>query len=284
MLLATPKHMKLILSMVAILSVLQTPAFAGETGSTIIGGSNVQASSVIARRTVALFMINAKGEGSLCTGSIVNDKTILTAAHCIYGVKGAVVVFGTGGIINTVKRIFAQQQPARIGPNYRIASKIQMVSGYSPDNSNTTEYTDLALVSFDGGLPQGYEAAQFLNQANTLKSLQAGSPVVLAGYGITSKEERDSKSKTGPDTSGTLRQVTVAMNQLGPRKINLVFQGQINKDACSGDSGGPAMVAVNNQVYVIGVASRSDCVTSSIYTWVPREKVQSLVSSASSAL
>lgn len=268
--LVTPSCMKLILSSLMVLSLLN-PSLSRAEG-TIVGGQLVNSGDIIARRTVGLFMVNANGSGGICTGSILNKGAILTAAHCIKNARAVFVIFSINGITKIVQDAMARQPVQAVGRNYRLATNFRQLPGYSGEQGGADEFSDLALVTFNGGLPAGYEPAHFLNQAEGAKRLTPGAPVTIAGYGITSVNERDNPSANGPRTSGTLRQVTIQFAQFSPEKKNMFLQGRPGKDACSGDSGGPAMVAANGNVYVVGVASRSDCVQMSIYTWVPREK------------
>lgn len=235
----------------------------------IVGGRLVTASETIARRTVGLYMVKHDGKGGICTGSILHAGAVLTAAHCIHNAKTVVVVFALNQVPKIAQQVLTSQSEGTL--QARVATRFRALPGYSGQTGGEDEFSDLAVVAFSGGLPSGYEPAHFLNQAETAKYLKKGTPVTLAGYGITSVEER-SASISGPKTSGTLRQVQIAFNSFSPNRVQMLLQGPTNRNACSGDSGGPAMIEAEGNVYVIGVASRSDCIQSSIYTWVPREK------------
>lgn len=261
--------MKLILSTLMIFSLLNNGLARAE--GTIVGGQLVKSGDRIARRTVGLVMVGSDGSAGTCTGAILSKGAILTAAHCVAGAKNIFVVFSINGVMKIVQDA-AQTKPFQPnGRNYRFATNFRQLKGYSGQQGGDDEFSDLAVVTFAGGLPMGYETAKFLNQAEGGKLLTAGAPVVVAGYGITSVNERDNPTASGPRSSGTLRQVSLQFDQFSAGKKNMFLEGQ-NRNACSGDSGGPALVSAGGEVYVVGVASRSNCVTSSIYTWVPRER------------
>jgi secreted trypsin-like serine protease len=276
--------MKLILSLMVALT-LQTAglnaAMAGTFSPDIVGGRTVAANDTIARRTVALYMLKNDGKGGLCTGSILNGGTILSAAHCVYNVKKVVVIFALNNIGKIAQAALTSENGA--GGIARVASNFRQLPGYSGQAGGSDEFPDLALITFKGGLPVGYEPAHFLNQAETAKVLRSGAPVTVAGYGITSVEERN-QTISGPNTSGTLRQVTIQFASFSQNKVQMFLKGPTNRNACSGDSGGPAMVTIEGNPYVIGIASRSDCIQNSIYTWVPREKAAESARYAAAAI
>jgi len=268
----------------------------------IVGGSNVDPSNVIAKRTVGLFFISTEADGStgngVCSGSILDDTRILTAAHCVVGYKQGVVVFSTDNLLDLVKKAVGSSVAAV--PELRMMTGVKQEPGFpGGEVSGAGEFNDLAVITFAGGLPQGYEPAKFLAKADALQALKKGASVTLAGYGITSapvqqpaKQAADPTkrpppanpaSPTNPPPAsdddqgvGTLREVTVRAASFSQNSIDLFVLGAKNHDACSGDSGGPSMVSVGGEVYVVGVASRSDCTKTSIYTFVNDEIVSSL--------
>jgi secreted trypsin-like serine protease len=145
--------------------------------------------------------------------------------------------------------------------------------GYSGQAGGNAEFNDLAVVTFSGGLSAGYEPAHFLAKADALNALSKNAVVTLAGYGITSAPVATPNPSNPDQGSGTLRQVSVNFQSLSSQQIDIYVAGTRGHDACSGDSGGPAMIQLSGETYVVGVASRSDCRSTSIYTLVDRENV-----------
>lgn len=240
---------------------LQAPALA--TVLPVVGGKLVKANDPIANQTVALFFFTQDADGhqaqGLCTGSIIDHSRVLTAAHCIEDFKAGFVVFTLNGVIDVVKAVL-KNDPEALKVSRRITS-VKAEPGYDP-NGGEDEFNDIAVVNFKGDLPQGYQPAKFLSQDNALASIQSGGTITLAGYGITK-----ANSQNGV---GTLRKVGRKFLKLTDHQLNVWVTGSNGHDACSGDSGGPAMVTQGGEVYVIGVASRSDCVRESIYTVVSK--------------
>jgi secreted trypsin-like serine protease len=256
----------------------------------IVGGTTVGVNETIAKRTVGLFFILHDGSNGICSGSILDNTRILTAAHCVQNVDAGVVVFSNNNMINLV--INASQNGVDAVPQLRLMTGIKQEPGYSGQEGGNDEFNDLAVVTFEGGLPAGYEPAKFLPKASALQVLRRNAAITLAGYGITSAPAEEQAPVPGAsptpaptpdpsappvdDGSGTLRQVTVGFGLFSPNQIDMYVGGLTGHDACSGDSGGPSMITVGGEVYVVGVASRSDCVQMSIYTFVNQEIVSGL--------
>lgn len=242
----------------------QAPALA--TSLPVVGGKLVKASDSFSKHTVALFFFTLDADGNqgngLCTGSVLDSSRILTAAHCVENVKAGFVVFALDGVIDIVKGAL-KNDPASLKVSRKI-TKIKAEPGYDP-NGGDDEFNDVAVVSFADGLAEGYKAAKFLSDKDTLASIQAGGAITLAGYGITKPNSQDGV--------GTLRKVDRKFLKLTENKLNVWVSGSQGHDACSGDSGGPAFVKQGGEYYVVGVASRSDCVKTAIYTVVSKNSL-----------
>jgi hypothetical protein len=210
--------------------------------SQIIGGANLSPIHKISSHIVALYDL---AEGGLCTGSIISEDIILTAGHCIPANPASLVVlFGVD---------------ARNAVIYRQALFAGAHKNFLPKESGA--WSDIGLVYFSGGLPEGYTPISIL--ADEIH-LQKGVQTELAGYGLS-----DGVNKTG---SGYLRHTLVSID-------NPMFQyGEVTLDqtkgtgACHGDSGGPAFVVVDSEIKLWGVTSRGekdpndDCSQYAVYT------------------
>jgi secreted trypsin-like serine protease len=215
----------------------------------IIGGNTVSASDPVAASTVALVMVDPDQEVSLCSGSILAENLVLTAAHCVADPKSIVrIVFGTKFNPEDLK-------------NSVEADAFAPHPQYNPKKM-TQDQNDVGVVFFRGGLPEGYEPAQLLTQSNTLSK---GTKVELAGYGITQAE-----SQKG---SGVLRKAEVSISNPEFGKTEVILDQTQGEGACHGDSGGPAFVKIGATNYLWGVTSRAypnnagdDCAHEVVYT------------------
>lgn len=241
----------------------------------IVSGSDVTAPNVYSQHTVFLQMKGAKG-GGICTGSIYDSQTILTAAHCLVGAEQALIVFANN-VKNGVKR--EQVRPvdmASVHPNFRMPARPEGQPPTDPNtpaipkvptvdevvaalsNGSNTDY-DIAMVHFQGGLPAGYTPVKLAKSANVV---QPGTKMHMIGYGLSKVDSKmavingQATFIPVPDqtTPGQLRESEVAIDRYD-LKTGMIFTDGRSTSVCSGDSGGPAFVmdASGNPVQV-GIA------------------------------
>lgn len=195
-------------------------------GEKIIGGSPVAVADSIASTTVAFL-----NGGALCTASIVAADLVLTAAHCV-----------EGGSLSEMRIVFSRSAGAQV--TARVVKAV-VPSRWRAVREDEPDQGDIALVRFAGRLPAGYRAANLLADAT---GLRAGQAVTLAGYGIT---------QTHPHTgSGRLRRVQVAIAEPNFGRTEILFDQRAGRGACHGDSGGPAFVERDGQLWLLGLTNR----------------------------
>jgi len=174
------------------------------------------------------FLVTVLPSGNLCGGSIISDRWVVTAAHCLEGLT-------------------ASDVSIRAGSN-------QLFSGYTtyqaeniylhPAYDNWTFDNDIALIQVSTAITAAKTASiDFLRGSNESSLLSDFDEVVVAGWGTTS---------SGGTTSSNLLKVSVdvqfpstcrANTDYDPSEItdNMICAGVMGggKDSCQGDSGGP---------------------------------------------
>ena len=218
---------------------------ANELNGGIIGGVDATGTEDYAKSTVMLY---DKAIGGTCSASIVSDKLLVTAAHCVRSNPLSLfVVFGTKAESTDIiiRRVVTTETTD-------VWASRQMM----PENNG-----DMALVGFVGGLPAGYVPARMLGDATKLVT---GMAVTLAGYGTS-----DGVANTG---DGILRSVETTILDAKYTETEILMEQSKGKGACHGDSGGPAYVTVDGKRLLIGVTSRgvndalNHCDVASAYT------------------
>lgn len=167
-----------------------------------------------------LMVLNARG--GVCTGIVLSQRTILTAAHCTEGGVDLRVHWRDGG-----------GEPVLIAP----ASVTFHPEFEAKAIAARRRSVDLALLRLPSPLPGRFSPATLFDGALP----RAGTPVTLAGYGVS----REGEART----TGTYRSATLsAVEPYGPGRI-LIWASdpetagkKPGAGACQGDSGGPILV------------------------------------------
>ncbi len=251
--------------------------------SGIIAGTAVSNQDALSKSIVGIFATHQAGDtgGAICTGSLLPGNIVLTAAHCVDNFM--VVVFSQD---------FNSTQSNQVFQVDKIA-----VSPYWETRKNASkDHGDIAILHFQGNVPAGYVPANLVTDASVLEN-QA--QVVLAGYGVNHVAETPIDVNTYPDLiksvqtgkvvcddptnlkncaqvdmtgSGLLRKTSVTIEDNKFAQSEILLNQTKGTGACHGDSGGPAYITVNGQLYLWGVTSRgerdpkNDCSQYAVYT------------------
>lgn len=212
-------------------------------GFGIVHGKSVKSTDELAQFVVALVAENQEGQ-ALCTGTLISENVVLTAAHCVEGQpEKLVVVFGP------------RVQSAKAENMRNVDTYVQNPKWGHADEEGQG---DLALVHFEGDLPSGFAPVRLAKKS--LK-LPQGTDVVMIGYGVT-----DGNRQKG---AGVLRETeTTVMGEHSPTEM--MTDGHQNS-VCFGDSGGPAFVKQGDSYVQWGVANsvvNQACNEASIHTLV----------------
>jgi secreted trypsin-like serine protease len=211
------------------------------TENAIVHGQQARSGDALASSVVAILTELPEGQ-SLCTGSILNENSVLTAAHCVDG--------------HTEKMTIVFAKNIRQSNEY----SQRLVTGFVQNpywkHPNTNTQGDLAIIHFAGGLPEGYKPVRL---AKPTEVVSEGQQVYFLGYGVT-----NGNSQKG---SGILRGTTSRI--IGEQSPTETITDGKKSSVCFGDSGGPAFIKVKNQFVQWGVASsvfNQACNEASIHT------------------
>ncbi len=236
---------------------------AGVDGPAIIGGQKLSSASRIARGVVALYFYKDKKFTSGCTGTLIADNVVLTAAHCVEDFEGAEVVFSTDPLCdiakNTVVKIHAKEYAE--DPEYKkFKKRSENPNRKESEKGNLKAATishDLALIKMDAPAPQGVIPFKMLNTKYVGSSADK---IFVAGYGKAiagPSEKKDPNPQFLRFAEFPLVDIepgtTFAENEI----LNAILGAQFSttKGFCFGDSGGPGFMATAEGLQIVGVNS-----------------------------
>lgn len=188
-------------------------------GATCEIGDNPETSPI-----VRIYTINsANNEYGVCTGTVIDAHTVLTAAHCFTGEFDSVQIDTTLGTSSADNLI--------VHPNF---GAIETPSGQVMAN-------DVALLIDNEALP--------VTPASILYSREPaiGEEAIVAGFGQTT---------SGSDT-GVMNAGAASVKAVTPNHVFLVFEND-ESHPCQGDSGGPLLLKEKGIYAIAGIVSQSD--------------------------
>lgn len=212
--------------------------------NSIIGGELFSEGDALPKSLVAIYNVEV---GDLCTGVLMPNNIVITAAHCI-------------GTSTDKMSLYFETDLSETSKAY-VVDKVIVSPYWEGRQYEATDIGDIALIHFLGDAPADSVPAKLI--PDSLAVLE-GEEIFVAGYGI-------SDGLTG-DGAGFLRKTKVFLSELDFAQSESLVDQTHGTGVCHGDSGGPGFVKIEGEFYLWGVASRGindhdgNCLASAAFT------------------
>ena len=208
--------------------------------SRIIGGAKISQARAAQLGVVGIFNTESM---TICSGTLIPNERILTAAHCV-----ASAPIGIHVIFRTDLNEFIANPDASRG-DVRSTRFVAVHPGWN--HGSKEDENDIALIGLDRPAPVDYIVQSFTQQQ---RQISAGTTALIAGFGANEIAHDPATGKIRHLGPGILRESTVKISDVGENEV-LVDQSA-GSGACVGDSGGPGYLIESGKILLWGVVSR----------------------------
>lgn len=176
---------------------------------------------------VMIIKNNADGSAGVCSGTMISANKVLTAAHCLENAASVDVLLG----VSANKLAYVTSNSWQIHPNFT-------------RSANGILGNDVGVINVPVPLP--IPSVPILASA----APQVGQKAVVFGFGTTGPAE----------DYGQLRSGVMKIAAVDAGRIFADYEGGTS-NVCSGDSGGPLLLQIGNQLTIGGTTSYGDSAT-----------------------
>jgi secreted trypsin-like serine protease len=212
-----------------------------------------KSSELFERATQHTVEIFHKSKFGTCSGVIIGDQQIITAAHCVESaIDGHAIVSPKNIEIRFRKNSKANPVVVAVKEIFVSAS----FKGSQFEKQKGVNTNDLALLILQNQVPKAFAPVKI--QAGK-SMIHYGTPLIFAGFGHFSVTENTS--------TPSLHTGILTISEADFSETEFSVTEIYGKGPCKGDSGGPAFVVNQGKLELLGIISRGDHLcTFSVYT------------------
>jgi secreted trypsin-like serine protease len=196
-------------------------------------------------------LVDADQGFSFCTGTLITPDVVMTAAHCLVlideeghitgdrPIENILVIAGVTRISDATQSEVTRVADARTHPTFAQGPFTDADRGFG-------NLDDIGVILLRTSI-ETIEPVPVLAESAVKQRMIEGGSLIVEGYGTA--------EETGQQGSGVLRLAQIPLVELGADEFIAGREG--GADACPGDSGGPVYLQQGDDLFVVGVVSRS---------------------------
>lgn len=236
----------------------------GESPQAVVDGDAAIDDTVFS--TVAV--VNEETD-SLCTGTLIAPRVVVTAAHCVVTLNEAKTEILSDAAPKNMTVLVGHLDLNEAWPTEKVfaVETINRNQGFklqqkSVDPSFIGQANDIAILCLTEPAPLTPAYIPTMEELSPV--LVEGAALTVEGYGVFDFAN---------DRSGVLHLAEIPLTRIVGGEFEAGTLGGSN--ACFGDSGGPAYMSVNGRQALIGASSRlsfgdDECGAPAVFTLLPR--------------
>lgn len=205
----------------------------------------------------------------LCSGVILHERYILTAAHCTTNIQESRVIFTDDVNQALSSNQIYQIQDFKVPDEYQESRKREIAKGVISGPANRSNRYDLAILKLTRPIEGAKTLPTYFKDPNTVSYMTQNNDVKMtaegyvAGYGRISEYNRlaedprfqqESFTDGPPPLNGTLMKAKLNLNIADFSNRVIQRSQRYSTGVCGGDSGAPLFIDRDGEDYLQAIA------------------------------